>query len=218
MQYTLQLATVLALGALGTIKIAFVALAISLPLGLVVGAARYSRLKLLRWPATAFIETFRNIPVLVSIMWFFFAFPMLVPFEISAYAAATLALSLNTSAFFAEIFRAGIQSIAPGQWDGAKALGMSYRRQMQRIILPQAIRRMIPAFTSRWIELFKLTALASTISYQDLMYTTKTIANAYYNPVEMYSLAGLIYLVLIYPMVRGTYRLERRMSPDVRNG
>jgi len=218
MQYTLQLATVLVLGALGTIQIAFVALLISLPIGLVVGAGRYSRFKLFRWPATAFVETFRNIPVLVSVMWFFFAFPMLVPFEISAYTAATLALSLNTGAFFAEVFRAGIQSIAPGQWDGAKALGMNYRSQMQRIILPQAIHRMIPAFTNRWIELFKLTALASTISYHDLMYTTKTIANAYYNPVEMYSLAGLIYLLLLYPMVRATYRLERSMSRSATHG
>src|SRR5450759_4442767 len=205
MLHIIQLATVLALGAVGTIKIAIVALVISLPLGLIVGAARYSRAKYLRWPATAFVETFRNIPVLVSIMWFFFAFPILVPFEISVYTAATLALSFNTSAFFAEIFRTGIQSISPGQWDGARALGMSYRNQMQRIILPQAIRRMIPAFTNRWIELCKLTALASTISYHDLMYMTKTIANDYYNPVEMYSICGLIYLAIIYPMVRGTY-------------
>jgi polar amino acid transport system permease protein len=210
MEYTLQLAAVLAIGALGTIEIAVVALVISLPLGLIVGAGRHSRTRYFRWPATAFVETFRNIPVLVSIMWFFFAFPMLVPFEISAYTAAVLALSLNTSAFFAEIFRAGIQSISPGQWDGAQALGMSYRSQMQRIILPQAIRRMVPAFTNRWIELCKLTALASAISYHDLMYTTKMIANAYYNPVEMYSVCGLIYLAIIYPMVRGMYRLERR--------
>jgi ABC-type amino acid transport system permease subunit len=81
-----------------------------------------------------------------------------------------------------------------------------------------AIRRMIPAFTNRWIELFKLTALASAISYPDLMYTTKTIANAYYNPVEMYSLAGAIYLLLIYPMVRATYRLERSMRREGANG
>jgi polar amino acid transport system permease protein len=85
---------------------------------------------------------------------------------------------------------------------------------MRRIILPQAIRRMVPAFTNRWIELCKLTALASTISYQELMYTTKTIANAYYNPVEMYSVCGLIYLAIIYPMVRATYRLERRAGRE----
>ena len=85
---------------------------------------------------------------------------------------------------------------------------------MRRIILPQAIRRMVPAFTNRWIELCKLTALASTISYQELMYTTKMIANAYYNPVEMYSVCGLIYLAIIYPMVRATYRLERRAAKE----
>jgi polar amino acid transport system permease protein len=208
----MQLAEVLAIGVLRTIEIAIVALVISLPIGLVVGAGRYSRKLYFRWPATAFVETFRNIPVLVSIMWFFFAFPMLVPFEISAYTAATLALSLNTSAFFAEIFRAGIQSISPGQWDGARALGMNYRDQMRRVILPQALRRMGTAMTNRWIELVKLTALSSTISYQDLMYTTKTIANAYYNPVEMYTLCGLIYLVIIYPMLRVMYSVERRAA------
>jgi polar amino acid transport system permease protein len=212
MHFSLQLAEVLAIGVLRTIEIAIVALVISLPIGLLVGAGRYSRKLYFRWPATAFVETFRNIPVLVSIMWFFFAFPMLVPFEISAYTAATLALSLNTSAFFAEIFRAGIQSISPGQWDGARALGMSYRDQMRRVILPQALRRMGTAMTNRWIELVKLTALSSTISYQDLMYTTKTIANAYYNPVEMYTLCGLIYLVIIYPMLRVMYSVERRAA------
>lgn len=201
---------VLAKGAFGTIEIAVAALVLSLPIGLIVGAGRYSRRIYFRWPATAFVETFRNVPVLVSIMWFFFAFPMLAPFEVSAYTAAVLALCLNTGAFFAEIFRAGIQSISPGQWEAARALGMSYKAQMRRIILPQAVRRMVTAFTNRWIELCKLTALASTISYHDLMYTTKTIANDYYNPVEMYTICGLIYFFAIYPMLRGLRSLERR--------
>ncbi|MGE3150435.1 MAG: amino acid ABC transporter permease, partial [Pseudorhodoplanes sp.] len=112
--------------------------------------------------------------------------------------------------FLAEIFRAGIQSISPGQWDAARALGMSYRQQMQRIILPQAIKRMVPAFANRGAELFKLTALAATISYQELLYTGKNIAAAYYNPVESYTVIALIYFVLIYPMMRLMYGLERR--------
>jgi polar amino acid transport system permease protein len=144
-------------------------------------------------------------------MWFFFAFPIIAPFEVDAFTAAVLALSLNTSAFFAEIFRTGIQSIAPGQWDAARAIGMSYGQQLRRVVLPQAVRRMIPAFTNRWIELIKLTSLAATIAYTEILHTARLVASAYYNPVEMFTAAALIYFAIIYPMVRLTYWLETRM-------
>jgi len=145
-------------------------------------------------------------------MWFFFAFPTIAPFDVDAYTAATLALTLNSSAFFAEVFRAGIQSIGRGQWDAAKALGMSYRWQMQRVILPQAIKRMIPAITNRWIELFKLTSLASVIAYPDLIHTAKLIASAYFNPVQTFTIAALIYFAMIYPMVRMLYFIEAKLK------
>ena len=198
-------------GLLGTIRIAVVSLLLSAPIGLVVGAGRYSKRPLFAWPARVFVEVFRNTPILVLIIWFFFAFPMLVPFRIDAYTAAVLALTLNSGAFFAEIFRAGIQSIAKGQWEAARALGMSYRQQMRRIILPQAIRRMIPAFTNRWIELFKLTSLSAAIAYHDLTHTARLVASAYYNPVEAFTVAAFIYFLAIYPMVQLTYLIERRL-------
>jgi polar amino acid transport system permease protein len=191
--------------------LAVVSLGVGLTLGLIVGAARYSRNRLLRWPATVFVEVFRNTPVLVQIMWFFFAFPIISPIQISAYAAAALALSLNTGAFAAEIFRAGIQSITPGQWDAARALGMTYSQQMRRVILPQAVKRMLPAFTNRAIELFKMTSLASAISYPELLYGAKTIASAYFNPIEAFTTAGLIYFVVAYPLTHVVYAIERRL-------
>lgn len=206
----LDYAQVFALGLWATIEISLLSLAISAPLGLVIGMLRYSRKSYLNIPATIYIEVFRNSPVLVLILWFYFAFPTISPIEIDAFVAAVLALSLNTGAFFAEIFRAGIQSISPGQWEAARALGMSYRMEMQRIILPQAIRRMIPAFTNRWIDMFKLTSLAAVVAYHELLHTARSLSSVYYNPVEMFSIAALIYFACVYPMAHVTYWLERR--------
>lgn len=203
---------ILVRGLLGTLELATVSLAIGLALGLVVGAGRYSRNRLLHWPATAFVEVFRNTPVLVQIMWFFFAFPIVSPVQISAYAAAALALSLNTGAFAAEIFRAGIQSIARGQWDAARALGMTHAQQMRRVILPQAVKRMLPAFTNRALELLKMTSLASAIAFPELLYGAKTIATAYFNPIEAFTTVALIYFVMAYPMTQAVYAIERRLA------
>jgi polar amino acid transport system permease protein len=200
---------ILARGLAGTFQLAVVSLCAGLALGLLVGGARYSRNRLLYWPATAYVETFRNTPVLVQIMWFFFAFPIVAPFEVSGYAAATLALSLNTSAFSAEIFRAGIQSIARGQWDAARALGMTYSQQMRRVILPQAVRRMLPAFTNRGLELLKMTSLASAIAFPELLYAARTIATAHFNPIEAYTTVALVYFAIAWPLTQLVYAVER---------
>lgn len=197
-------------GLLGTLQLATVSLAAGLALGLLVGAGRYSRRRLIHWPATAFVEVFRNTPVLVQIMWFFFAFPIISPVEVSAFTAAVLALSLNTTAFAAEIFRGGIQSIAPGQWDAARALGMTYPQQLRRVILPQAVARMLPAFTNRALEVFKMTSLASAIAFPELLYGAKTIAAAYFNPIEAFTTAAVMYVVVAYPLTQLVYALERR--------
>ncbi len=203
---------VLALGLVNAVRLAVVCLVSGLFMGLFVGAARYSRNRFANWPATVFVEVFRNTPALVQIMWFFFAFPILVPINIDAFTAAALALSLNTAAFSAEIFRAGIQSISPTQWDGGRALGMGYSQVMRRIILPQAVRRMIPAFTNRGIELAKMTTLASTIAYGELLHQGRTISVVHYNPIEAYTAVALIFFVTIYPATQSLYWLERRLK------
>jgi polar amino acid transport system permease protein len=202
---------ILARGLAGTLELAVVSLAVGLALGLLVGAARYSRRRLVHWPATAYVEIFRNTPVLVQIMWFFFAFPILSPVEVSAYTAATLALSLNTSAFAAEIFRAGIQSIGRGQWEAARALGMTYAQQLRRIVLPQAVKRMLPAFTNRGLELLKMTSLASAIAFPELLYGARTIATAHFNPIEAYTTVALVYFALAYPLTQLVYAVERTL-------
>ncbi len=200
-------------GLQNTIILAVLCLVLGLFFGLFVGAARYSTRAILNYPATAFVELFRNTPVLIQIMWFFFAFPIISPFQVDAFTAATLGLVLNTTAFSSEIFRAGIQSIAKGQWEAAKALGMTYIQQMKRIILPQAIRRMVPAFMNRAVELVKMTSLASVIAYGELMHQAKSIAAISFNPIEMYTAVAIFYFLLIFPFAILVRRLEIKFQP-----
>lgn len=202
----------LLVGALGTLRIFAICLVLGLSLGLVVGLARYSRSRWIYWPASGFVEFFRNTPVLVQILWFYFAMPMLVPFSISPLAAAALGISLNSAAFSAEIYRGGIQSIERGQWDGARALGMSYLQVMWRIILPQALKRMTPALTNRAIEIFKMSTLASAVAYVELLQQGKLIASLNFNPIEAYTAVAVIFFVFLWPLVQLTYVLERRLA------
>jgi polar amino acid transport system permease protein len=207
-------ADALVAGAIGTLRLFAICLVLGLGLGLVVGLGRYARRWWLYWPATAFVEFFRNTPVLVQMLWFYFALPILVPLEVSPLAAASLGILLNTAAFSAEIYRGGIQSIERGQWDGARALGMSWGQAMRRIILPQALKRMTPALTNRAIEAFKMTTLASAVAYIELLQQGKLIASLNFNPIEAYTTVAVIFFVILWPMVQLTYVLERRLRRD----
>ena len=202
----------LASGAVGTLRLFAICLLLGLSLGLLVGLGRYARARLFYVPATAFVEFFRNTPVLVQILWFYFALPMLVPFEISSLGAAALGISLNSAAFSAEIFRGGIQSLEPGQWEGARALGMTHAQAMRRIILPQAVKRMLPALTNRCIEIFKMSTLASTVAYVEVLHQGRLIASLNFNPIETYTVIALLFFVFLYPLVQATYALERMLA------
>lgn len=205
-------ADLLLIGLQNTLKLGAVCLVLGLFFGSFVGIARYVRNRAFSWPATLFVEVFRNTPVLVQIIWFFFAFPIISPFEIDAFTAAALGLTLNTTAFSSEIYRAGIQSIHKGQWEAAKALGMTYTQQMWRIVMPQAVQRMIPAFMNRAVELMKMTSLASVIAYGELMHQAKTISTIAFNPIEMYTGVALIFFAFIFPAALLVQRLEKRLK------
>jgi|TARA_B110000908_G_scaffold171546_1_gene234697 polar amino acid transport system permease protein len=200
------------IGLQNTVILGSVCLVLGLFFGLFVGAARFSGKLWLYYPATVFVEVFRNTPVLVQIMWFFFAFPIIAPFRIDAFTAASLGLTLNTIAFSSEIYRAGLQSIAKGQWEAGKALGMSYSEQMRRVILPQSIRRMLPAFMNRAVELFKMTSLASVIAYGELVYQAKVISTIEFNPIETYTTVALVFFAVLFPMTIIVRRFETNNS------
>jgi polar amino acid transport system permease protein len=202
---------VLLVGAVGTLRLFVICTVVALSLGLLVGLGRYSKRRVFYWPASAFVEFFRNTPVLVQILWFFFALPILLPVEISPLAAAALGISLNSAAFAAEIYRGGIQSIEPGQWEAARALGMTPAQAMRRVILPQAVKRMVPALTNRGIEIFKMSTLASAVAYVELLQQGKLLASLNFNPIETYTVIALVFFLLLLPLVQATYALERRM-------
>ena len=188
---------ILLLGLLNTLKVTGLALSLGVPLGLVFALMRLSQLRPVSLVAAFIIEFFRTTPPLVQLFWFFFAFPILFNINMTPYTAAVVTFSIQSSAFFAEIFRSGIQSIDHGQWEGSKAIGMSRNQSLRRVILPQAVKRMIPAFMERAIELLKTTTLVSTIAYTDLMYQANDIAQRTFRPLEVYTVVALIYFAVI---------------------
>lgn len=203
---------VLLRGLLVTIELWVPSLLIGLAVGFMLALARLSTSAVLRVPSLFYIELFRDTPVLIQLIWFFYAFPIIIGVQLTPFAAALLGLALNTSAYSAEIFRGGIQSIAQGQWEGARALGMRPSKILQRIILPQVFKRMLPAFTNRAIEVAKMSSLASVLSVHDLMYQGRLLSSTYYRPLEILTTVAFIYFVLIYPGTWLSARLERRMA------
>ena len=201
-------------GLLITAELSAIIIAGALIGGVVIGAMRYSKRRIFNWPATCFIEVFRNTPILVQVVWFFYAFPVLIGGQIEPFLAAIFGIGLNITAYSAEIFRGGIQSIERGQWEAGRAIGMGYFQVMRRIVLPVAVRRMIPAFANRMIEAVKATSLASTIAVADLMWQGEQLANSIYRPFEVYTSVAIIYFLAIYPLVLCTYGLERWFRID----
>jgi polar amino acid transport system permease protein len=199
-------------GAIGTLRLFVVCLVLGFAFGLVVGLGRHARARAIHWPATAFVEFFRNTPVLVQILWFYYAMPILMPFQISPLTAAALGISLNSAAFSAEIYRGGIESIDRGQAEAARALGMTAGQAMRRVILPQALRRMLPALTNRGIEIFKMTTLASAVAYVELLQQGKLLASLNFNPIETYTVIAVVFFLCLFPLVQATYALERRLG------
>jgi polar amino acid transport system permease protein len=185
---------------------------LGLILGLAVGMARLSKYRLVNWPLIAFIEAFRCTPILVQIVWFYYALPVILGIQIPAVAAATMVLTFYTGAFYAEIFRGGIVSIEPGQWDAARALGLRPWTVMRKVILPQAVKRMIPPFMNQSIIQLKNTSLVSTIAVPDLLYQGQLITADTYRPLETYTVVAVVYFVLLFPATVFAQVYERRIA------
>jgi polar amino acid transport system permease protein len=185
---------------------------LGLAVGLLAGLARLSRFAPLRWVAQAYVEVFRCTPVLVQLVWFYYALPILTGIEMSATTAAVLALSLYGGAFYSEIVRGGILSIEPGQTEAAFALGMTPAQSMRRIVLPQALKRMVPPLMNQSIIQLKNTSLVSVLAVPDLLYQGQAVAHDSYRPLEIYTLVAVIYFVILFPLTLLVGRLERRLA------
>ncbi len=180
--------------------------------GLLIALGGLTHSRVLTTATRAYMELFRNIPILIQLVWFFYAFPILTGWQLSPFVAALLALILNASAYCSEIFRGGIASLPRGQWEGARALGMHRAQVLRRVVLPQVLKRMLPAFTNRGIELAKNTSIASVIAVHELMYQGRALSAAYYRPLEMLTAVAVVYFVLIYPGAYVASRIEKRLA------
>ena len=195
-----------------TLAYTFGTILLGLTLGLMMGMARLSRSRLVNAPVVALTELFRCTPLLVQIVWFYYALPVLMGIQIPATVAAVAVLSLYTAAFYAEIFRGGIVSIEAGQWDAARALGLRWWPMMRRVVLPQAVRRMVPPFMNQSIIQLKNTSLVSTIAVPDLLYQGQLITADTYRPLETYTMVAVIYFLLLFPMTLLAQEYERRLA------
>lgn len=177
-------------------------------IGVVLGVALISKIPFLKYLIIGYIHIFRCTPLLVQIVWFFYALPMLTGYALPDWFSAGLGLTLYMGAFCAEIFRAGVISIERGQWEASTVLGFSYYTKLRHIILPQATRRMIPPIVSQAILQLKNTSLLSVVAVPELMYAANALTMETYRPLEVYTVAGLLYLVILTPVTLLASRYE----------
>lgn len=180
-------------------------------IGLLVAFARLSRFAPLRIAARSYQEIFRCTPLLMQILWAYYALPLLLGFTISNTMAGLLVLSLYVGSFYGEIFRGGINAIDKGQNEAAMAVGMSGMQAMRYIVLPQAVKKMMPAFINQSVIQVKNTSLLYAISIAELTYMTSVVNSETYRPLEAYTLAGIMYFVLLFPLTQFADMYERRM-------
>ena len=188
------------------------ALVVGLFVGLFLGMMRLSKFKTISQPALCYIELFRNTPALVQLMWVYYALPILTGLELNAVMSCTLALALNMSAYMAEIFRGGIQSIEKGQVEAARSLGLSFAQTMRKVVLPQAVRRMIPPFVNETVSLVKYSSLVSILGVADLTYQANVLSTTTFRPLEVFSFIALVYLVICTSLSYSAQRIEKRLS------
>ncbi|MGO4886751.1 amino acid ABC transporter permease [Anaerobacillus sp. MEB173] len=195
-----------------TIVITVISLIIALVIGLVLGIFSISRSKLLRTIAMLYVDIIRGTPILVQILFIYFGLPSATGITLSAFTAGIIAISINAGAYLVEIFRAGINSIDKGQMEAGRTLGFSYGETMRIIILPQAVRRMIPAFVNQFIVSIKDTSLLSVIGIAELTMSGQSIYAMNFRAFEILGVVGVMYFALIYSLTIFSRWLERRLD------
>ena len=200
----------LLIGAGVTIQITVLSTAIGFVIGLIVGVARISNLRLLRMLAEVYVEFFRGTPLLVQIFLFYFALPVITGQRIDPFIAAISACGINSGAYVAEIFRAGIQSIDEGQMEAGRSLGMTWLQTMRYIIVPQAFTRVIPPLGNEFIAMLKDSSLVSVIGFEELTRRGQLIIAKTYGSFEIWMSVAVIYLVMTLTISRFVAYLERR--------
>lgn len=200
-------------GLWATLSIACTSIAISVTVGATLAFMAISKARAMRYVNRVYVEVFRAIPLLVLLLWVYYGLPVVFGIKLGIFAAGVIALSMSDAAFQAEIFRGGIQSIAKGQMEAAQSLGLKDRQSMRLVILPQALRRILPALGNQFVYVLKSSSLVSVIGYQELTRRANELTLAEYRPLEIYTFLILEYLVLILIASWMVRRLEARMGP-----
>ena len=195
-----------------TVLLTVATMAIAVPCGIVVAALRLYAWTPVRAAATAYVELFRNLPLILVVYWAFYVLPIATGLGLSPFATGLAALALNVTAYNAETFRAGIGSIRRGQLEAAMALGMSRAQAVRRIVLPQAVRRILPVLASTWVSLFKDTSLVSVIAVSELAYVAMQIRAQTFRVLEMLTAMAAVYWLLGYPQAKLVDWIQRRYA------
>ena len=208
-----KLFTLMLEGAGTTLSIFFLTLVLSLPLGMLVSLGRMSRRRALRWPVSFYIYLMRSTPLMLQIMFIYFLLPAILPFKVDRFAAVIFAFVINYAAYFAEIFRSGIQAIPQGQREAAKVLGYTRAQTFFHIILPQVVKRILPSVTNEVITLVKDTSLASAIGVTEMFTLAKKITASPGSPglVTLFA-AGVFYYIFNGVMAYLMSALEKRLN------
>src|SRR6266850_1169869 len=199
-------------GTATTFLLTIATMAIAVPGGIVVAVLRLYAWRPVRALATGYVELFRNLPLILLVYWAFYVLPILTGVGLSPLATGLAALSLNVTAYNAETFRAGINSIRRGQVEAAMALGMTRAQALRRVIVPQALRRILPVLASTWVSLFKDTSLVSVIAVTELAYVAMQVRAQTFRVLEMLSAMAVLYWLLGYPQAKLVDWMQRRMK------
>lgn len=194
-----------------TLRVAFVSLIIASFIGLIFGLMAIGTSKVLRAFSTVYVDIIRGTPLIVQAFFIYFGLPSVFNFKMQAITAGIITISVNAGAYLVEIFRAGILAIDNGQLEAARSLGLSYSQSMRKVILPQAIRKMIPAFINQFIISLKDTSLLSVIGIRELTQSGEIIIASTYKAFEIWSIVGVLYLVLITILSYSSRYIERRL-------
>ena len=207
-------------GVENTLILSFFTVLFGAILGTLMAMARMSKFTPLKWLATAYIEFFRGTPLMVQLMFIFYGLPMIgvtfpsvsfIP-DFDRFAAGVVAMSLNSCAYVAEVIRSGIQAVDKGQMEAARSLGFHHKQAMTLVILPQAVRNILPALGNEFVTIIKESSIVSVIGIADLMYRTKGVIAKTYNSLECLAIAALIYFVLTFVGGRLIALMERKMA------
>ena len=202
----------LAQGAGLTVLLTVLTMLAAVPAGIVLALMRLSRSRILSTAALWFVEFFRNLPLILVVYWAFYVMPVFLHIEFSAFTTGLIALCLNVSAYNAETFRAGINSIRKGQMEAAIAVGMSRWQAMRKIIIPQAWRRVLPVLASTWVSLFKDTSLVSVIAVGELAHVALQIRSSSFRVLEMLTAMAVIYWLMGYPQAKLVDWIHKRFE------